>query len=69
MTVTIVKKVFLHDVDIELPKNLTQKDINEAVKIYLEEDDYDWDNIDYLGNQHMDVYDNNTGIKIFSTDD
>ena len=70
MTVTIVRKVFLHDVDLVLPDNPTQRDVDEAIRDYYKyPEDFDWDEKDGFGNLHMDVYDNYTGCKIFSTDD
>lgn len=73
MKVTIIKKIFLHDVELDVPENITQEEFNKVVEDFLKqnelEDPYNinWDETDYLGNKRIEVYDDYTGVEVYNS--
>lgn len=68
MEVTIIKKVFLHDVDLDVSENPTQEEINEAIEDYINfHDDLEWDDTDIMGNTRIEAYDNYSGCLIYNS--
>ena len=73
MEVTIVREIFLFDVELDVSECPTQEEVNSAVEKVLDEyennDPYrlDWDDVDTYGNPRIRVYDNDSGIKIYDS--
>ena len=73
MKVTIVKEIFLNDVELDVSEHPTQEEVNKAVKKVLREyEDYDpyglnWDDTDCCGNERIRVYDDYSGIEIYNS--
>ena len=67
MEVTIIKKIFLHDVELDLPRNPTQEQINKAIEDYINNDDLEWDDTDYIGYERVKAYDNYSGVEIYDS--
>ena len=74
MKVTIVREIFLFDVELNVSsKYPTQEEVNSAVEKVLDEcedkDPYrlNWDDADTYGNPRIRVYDDYSGIKIYDS--
>ena len=66
MEVCIIKKLFL-TVDIDVPEDVTQEQINEAIEeeIGNHSDLDDWDETDWTGSERYEAYDTYSGLTIF----
>lgn len=73
MKVTIIRKIFLHNVELDIPEYPTQDQLNKAVEEYLKNDEIEdpyhinWDDTDYVGNKRIEVYDDYSGIEIYNS--
>ena len=73
MEVTIIREIFLFDIELDVSKCPTQEEVNSAVEKVLDEyenndpDRLDWSDVDTYGNPRIRVYDNYSGIKIYDS--
>lgn len=73
MEVTIVREIFLFDVELDVSECPTQEEVNSAVEKVLDEyennDPYriDWSDVDICGNPRIKVYDDYSGIEIYDS--
>ena len=73
MEVTIIREIFLFDIELDVSECPTQEEVNSAVEKVLDEyennDPYRqyWSNVDILGNPRIKVYDDYSGIKIYDS--
>ena len=73
MKVTIIRKIFLHNVELDIPEEPTQEQLNSAIEEYLKNDEIEdpyhinWDDTDYLGNERIEVYDDYTGLEVYNS--
>lgn len=73
MEVTIIREIFLFDVELDVSECPTQEEVNSAVEKVLDEyennDPYRqyWSDVDICGNHRIKVYDDYSGIKIYDS--
>ena len=73
MKVTIVREIFLFDVELNVSEHPTQEEVNSSIEKVLNEcenkDPYrlNWDDADAYGNPRIRVYDDYSGIKIYDS--
>lgn len=68
MEVTIIKKMFLNEIEIDVPDDATEEQIKEAVEKVIEDNPYpeDWSQFNWQGQQEYEVYDTYTGCDILT---